>query len=236
MSNSDYEDIYFGVSDNKIYICFFENGKSYFKKSIDFEIPDKLNNNLNFKIISNLLKKNIRRFEKSLGLFLTKGNISIQSKTYQRILFGTKNIFDEKKLDKKVVANLVKIGTQYFVNHEKGLSIIHIIINKFIIDGKNYTHMPINIKFKKIILEIELICLDKKLINKVSNIFKECKIEINKIVSFEYAKNFLGDEDDKTMCVSAKKVLNGINKSEVKIQEINQSKSIIFDRLFNFFD
>ena len=57
MSNSDYENFYFGVSENKIYICFFENGKSYFKKSIDFEIPDKLNNNLNFKIISNLLKK-----------------------------------------------------------------------------------------------------------------------------------------------------------------------------------
>ena len=56
MSNSNYEDFYFGVSDNKIYICFFENGKSYFKKSIYFEIPDKLNNNLNFKIISNLLK------------------------------------------------------------------------------------------------------------------------------------------------------------------------------------
>ena len=82
----------------------------------------------------------------------------------------------------------------------------------------------------------EIISLNKNYQNKVSNIFKECKIEINKIVSFEYAKNFLGDEDDKTMCISAKKVLNGINKSEVKIQEINQSKSIIFDRLFNFFD
>ena len=57
MSNSDYEDFYFGISDNKIYICFFEKGKTILKKSINFEIPDTLNNNLNFKIISNLLKK-----------------------------------------------------------------------------------------------------------------------------------------------------------------------------------
>ena len=64
MSNSDYEDFYFGISDNKIYICFFENGKNYFKKSINFEIPDTLNNNLNFKIISNLLKNNIRSLRK----------------------------------------------------------------------------------------------------------------------------------------------------------------------------
>ena len=236
MSNSDNEDFYFGISDNKIFICFFENGKKYFKESINFEIPDTLNNNLNFKIISNLLKDNIRRFEKSLGLFLTKGNISIQSKTYQSILFSIKNIFDEKKLDEKVIADLVKIGTQYFVNYENKLSIIHVIIKKYIIDGKNYNNLPRNINFKNIILEIELICLDKNLIDKVSNLFKECKIEINKIVSYEYAKNFLDDEDDKTMCISAKKVLNEVNKSEIKMQEINQSKSTIFDSIFNFFD
>ena len=236
MSNSDNEDFYFGISDNKIFICFFENGKKYFKESINFEIPDTLNNNLNFKIISNLLKDNIRRFEKSLGLFLTKGNISIQSKTYQSILFSIKNVFDEKKLDEKIVADLVKIGTQYFVNYENKLSIIHVIIKKYIIDGKNYNNLPRNINFKNIILEIELICLDKNLIDKVSNLFKECKIEINKIVSYEYAKNFLDDEDDKTMCISAKKVLNEVNKSEIKMQEINQSKSTIFDSIFNFFD
>ena len=96
--------------------------------------------------------------------------------------------------------------------------------------------MPRNLKFKKIILEIELICLDRDLINKVSNLFKECNIEIKKIVSFEYAKKFLDGEDDNTMCISAKKVLNGVNKSEITIQENNQSKSMIFDRIFNFFD
>ena len=33
--------------------------------------------------------------------------------------------------------------------------------------------MPRNLKFKKIILEIELICLDRDLINKVSNLFND---------------------------------------------------------------
>ena len=62
------------------------------------------------------------------------------------------------------------------------------------------------------------------------------KIKVNKIISFEYAKKFLNDEEDSTMCISAKKVINGANLSEVQIREDNQKKANIFDRIFNFFD
>mgnify|MGYP001481789745 CR=1 FL=1 len=138
MSNSETGDFYFGISDKKIYICFFEKEKSHYKETLNFEIPDSLNNDLNFKIILNLLKKNIRKMEKNLGFFLNSGNISIQSPSYQKILFSIKNIFDEKILDKKVLTNLVNSSIQKFSINEDNLSIIHIIINKFIIDGKVY--------------------------------------------------------------------------------------------------
>jgi len=38
------------------------------------------------------------------------------------------------------------------------------------------------------------------------------------------------------MCIAAKRVVNGINESEVKIQEFSQRKTSIFDIIFNFFD
>jgi len=236
MSNSRNGDFYFGISNSKIYICFFEYGKNNFKNSIDFEIPNTINNDLNFKIILDLLKDNIRKLEKSLGFFLTTGNVSIDSETYQRFLFSIKNVFDEKELDETVIANLVQGGIQYFNNYDKKLSIIHIIINKYIVDGKEYNFLPYDIKFKKIILELEFICLDKNLINKINNLFKECKININKIVSFEYSKKFLNGEEDPNMCLSAKKVINGVNKSELQIQENPKAKTGIFDRIFNFFE
>lgn len=236
MSNSRNGDFYIGISNSKIYICFFEYGKNNFKNSIDFEIPNTINNDLNFKIILDLLKDNIRKLEKSLGFFLTTGNVSIDSETYQRFLFSIKNVFDEKELDETVIANLVQGGIQYFNNYDKKLSIIHIIINKYIVDGKEYNFLPYDIKFKKIILELEFICLDKNLINKINNLFKECKININKIVSFEYSKKFLNGEEDPNMCLSAKKVINGVNKSELQIQENPKAKTGIFDRIFNFFE
>ena len=70
MNNLENGDFYFGISEDKIYICFFEKGNDKYKKEVNFEIPDNLNNKLNFKIILNLLKENIRRLEKNLGFFL----------------------------------------------------------------------------------------------------------------------------------------------------------------------
>ena len=236
MNSFDRGNFYFGISDKKIYICYFENGKTYSKENINFEIPDNLSNDLNFKIIIKLLKKNIRKIENKLGFFLNSGNISIQSNSYQSIIFSIKNIFDEKHLDKKVITNLLQSGIQKFYIDEKHLSIVHIIINKYIVDDKVFINFPNNIKFKKIILEIEFICLNKYLVNKVKNLFSECKINVNKIISHEYAKRFSNNASDDTMCLSAHKVISGINQSEVYLESDLKKKRGIFYRIFNFFD
>ena len=99
------------------------------------------------------------------------GNISIQSKSNQSIKFSIKNIFDEKIIEKRVVTNLIQSEIQKFFNNDKKLFIAHIIINKYVIDDKVYNFLPTNIKFRKIILEIEFICLDKNLINKIKGLF-----------------------------------------------------------------
>ena len=64
MNSLENGDFYFGISDNKIYICFFEKGNAEYKEEVNFEIPDSINNKLNFKIILNLLKENIRKLRK----------------------------------------------------------------------------------------------------------------------------------------------------------------------------
>ena len=86
------------------------------------EIPENLNNNLNFGILLVLLKENIKKLEKNLrNFFLNNGNISIQSKSYQKILFSFKNIFDERRLDKEVITNIIQNGVNQFNSKEKKL-------------------------------------------------------------------------------------------------------------------
>ena len=236
MSNYNNSNFYFGISDKKIYVCFIDNGKNEFKNSVNFDIPDNLNNNLNFKIILNLLQKNIRKLEKKLDLFINTGNISIQSKSYQSIVFSVKDIFDERELDKDVITKLIRGAIQQFNNSEKNLTILHVIIKRYIVDNKVYNFFPDCKKFKKIILELEFVCLNKSLIRKVKNLFNECKIDIKKIVSYDYAKKFLDNIKDDTFCFSAYKILNGANQSEVILTENTTEKQGLYDKIFNFFD
>tara|TARA_A100001388_G_C28682201_1_gene456933 strand:- start:235 stop:945 length:711 start_codon:yes stop_codon:yes gene_type:complete len=236
MNNSKNVDFYFGITERKIYICFFDNEKSRLKNTVNFDIPGSLNSNLNFKIVTSLLKENIRKLEKDLGLFLNSGNISIKSKTYQNISFSVKDTYDERKLEKEVIIKLVKGAMQEFYNSEKNLTILHVIINKYVVDDKVYKIFPEWKKFKKIVLEIELICLNNNLINKLTKLFNECKIDIKKIVSYDYAKKFLNDDKDDTLCISAYKILNGANQSEVILVENTTKKHSLFDRIFNFSD
>ena len=236
MNNSNNTNFYFGISDSKIYICFLESEKNKLKNSVNFSIPDSLSNDLNFKIILNLLQKNIRKLEKELDDFINNGNVSIQSKTFQSISFSVKNIFDEMILNKEVINKLIRSTIQQFHNCEKNLTILHVIINKYIIDDKVYNFFPDYKKFKKIILEVEFICLNKNLINKVKKLFNECQIDVKKLVSYEYASKFLSDYKDETLCVSACKILNGANKSEVILAD-NSSKTYgLFEKIFNFYE
>ena len=235
MNNSENADFYFGISDNKIYICFI-NKKNKLSNSVSFDIPDSLNNNLNFKIILSLLRENIRKLEKDLGLFVNSGNISIKSESYQSILFSVKDIYDERELEKEIIIKLVRIAMQQLQKCEKNLTIIHVIINKYVIDDKVYNFFPNYKKFTRIILEIEFICLNKILIEKVKKLFNECKIGVKKVVSYDYANKYLNNLKDDTLCLSAYEILNGANQSEVILTENTSKKHSLFDKIFNFFD
>ena len=70
----------------------------------------------------------------------------------------------------------------------------------------------------------------------MKNLFNECKIDIIKIVSYDYAKKFLDNIKDDTLCFSAYKILNGANQSEVILTENTSEKQGLFDKIFNFFD
>ena len=65
------------------------------------------------------LKKILENWKKIWVFFLNSGNISIQSKSYQSITFSIKNIFDENKLNERIIVNLIQGAIQQFYKIEK---------------------------------------------------------------------------------------------------------------------
>ena len=104
MNNLEKGDFYFGISDSKIYVCFFEKGKNKYSSIVEFEIPDSLMNDLNFRIIQNLLKENIRKIEKRLGL-----KSKIRANKYDLIITG-EGCVDSQTKKGKLINHLGKIG------------------------------------------------------------------------------------------------------------------------------
>ena len=70
----------------------------------------------------------------------------------------------------------------------------------------------------------------------LKKLFNECEINIDKIVSHEYAKKISNNLSDDTMCVAAHNIITGINQSEVYLESNNQKKKGIFYKIFNLFD
>ena len=112
--------------------------------------------------------------------------------------------------------------------------LVHMIINKFIVDKKNFLELPEQIDQKSFFLEIKLICLKKRRLIKLKKILSEYQISINKIFNYEYVNSFKKSEVDH-ISLLANKLLGGLNKNEINLKE-KYSKNIgFFEKFFNFF-
>ena len=73
--------------------------------------------------------------------------------------------------------------------------------------------------------------LKQKTLNRV---LKDCNIEVKKIISHQYSSRF-ADKRDTSPCIAGKKVIEGINSSEVITRNVYSKKQGLFEKMFNFF-
>ena len=71
---------------------------------------------------------------------------------------------------------IVQSEVQYFRTFDERLSIIHLVINKYIIDDKVFNYLPTNMKnLQNYLRDRVYMFKNKKLIAKVKNLFKNAK-------------------------------------------------------------
>ena len=215
----------------EIFLLDIKNHKDIYQEELKFrDISEKLD----FNLLNDFLENNIFKIEKLAGNFVNNINIVIENKS---IL--TSNISIKKKnytgeITSVILESMLTDVKDLFKENYNQYKLIHMIIDKYIIDGVSYSSLQDQISNDEICLEIKLISIPNLLILEIENILKKYQIQVNNFLDKGYVKDFFLD---KQLDISqmAHNLKNGMNKKEVQITSKYTKKIGFFEKFFQLF-
>lgn len=234
MNDDEEFEIYLYISKNKLVISAFSK-QSYINNLYKNELflENSFNIDYNENLI-NFLDNNIYKIEKKINTFIKKINLVIYNNKFLIINLGVK-----KNLYSKNISYKEKIKILYNLKSEINKSytdvkIIHFIIEKCNIDNDEINFNDDNAIGNYFFLEVKFICMPNNYLDSLERDLNKYLINIDKIVSFDYAKSLFNEkiEDE---CKIGMKVLNGFNLKEVFLKSKIQENKGFFYKFFNFF-
>ncbi len=233
MNNKESQSFYLAIVGHDLHLSYFsseEDNSNYQKKYI---MPDTLDDNLNLTVLTKFISEKVKDFEKDVGIFIENVNV-ITDTNYNQFSLSLKNKYNSNQIKETDIIRLISDAKQLIMRNNKNCFILHIFVDQYIIDGKEYFEFPENLDYKEIILDISFITINNSTVKMLNRILKGCNIEVKKIISYQYSSRF-ADKKDSSPCVAAKKVIDGINPLEVKIHNLKAKTQGLFEKMFNFF-
>ena len=190
--------------------------------------------NLDLNLISDFLDKNIFKIEKILGKFVNNIFLIIDHKDFFSIKISLKKKIYDEFITTNDVNNLLIEAKNQCKKTLENKKIVHMKIDNYKIDDKDYSELPNNLKCNYLSLLINFICLPNNVVKDLEKILKNYHISISKIVSYNYLSEFIQPEDDDIFLMS-EKLIDGYNKNEILFINKNQENQGFFEKFFNFF-
>ena len=233
MINNENQSFYIALVGHRLYIdCFgFEDSNSGRQKN--YLMPDTFGNNFNLIILSKFILEKVKDFEKDIGTFIEKVYLITDAK-YDQFSLSLKNKYHSDKIKEADVERLISDAKQQIMKNNKDCVILHLLVNKYILDDEEYLEFPDNISYKELIVEVSFITVENSTVKTLNKIFKDCNIEVKKIISHQYSSKF-AEKGDISPCVAGKRVIDGINPLEVITHRLYSKKQGLFEKMFNFF-
>ena len=228
----DFE-IYLIISYGKfeIFLLDIKNHKNIYQEKYKFrEFSEKLDLNL----LNEFLENNIFKIEKLAGNFINHINIVIENKSIliSNISIKKKNYTGE--ITSVTLESMLTDVKDLFKENYNQHKLIHMIIDKYIIDGVSYSSLQDQISNDEVCLEIKLISISNLIILEIEKILKKYQIQVNNFLDKEYVKDFfLGKQLDISQMVHNLK--NGMNKNEIQITSESSKKLGFFEKFFQLF-
>jgi len=233
MIDKEYQSFYLAIVGQNLHISYFDTKVDNSGHQKKYLMPDSLDDNLNLIILTKFISEKVKDFEKDVGSFIEKVNL-ITDARHDQFSLSLKNKSDSNQINETDVMRLISDAKQLVIRNNKDCVILHILVDKYIIDGNEYLEFPENINYKEFIIDVSFITVQNSNVKTLNKILKDCNIEVNKIINHQYASRFVG-ESDISPCIAAKKVVDGINPSEVTIHNFKRKKQGLFEKMFNFF-
>jgi len=189
--------------------------------------------NQNFKTLEEFLHQNIFDLEKKINNYIKEIDLIINYDDFLTLNVSTIHNFN---INDQLINN-----SNFFVNIKDNVinnmhdyDLVHMLINKFIIDGIEHSTIPKKNDYDKIFLEIRFVCLKKYISQSLKKIFSKYEISIKNISCYEYVKNFKNSDTDNIFDLSDK-LRNGLNQKEILLIDKSHKRLGFFERFFNFF-
>ena len=112
--------------------------------------------------------------------------------------------------------------------------ILHMIINRYLVDGKSYSSFNNNLVGNDFCVEFKFNSISLKFVSEISKVLQKYQIKITEYLNQEYIEFFFKDEDIK-LCEMAYKIKKGYNENEIKIIPKSTKKAGIFEKFFQLF-
>ena len=215
----------------EIYLLDIKNYKNIYQEEFKF---DEDSEKIDFNLLSEFLENNIFKIEKLAGNFVNNINVVIENKSIltSDISIKKKNYYGE--ITNEVLESMLTDIKDLFIENYNEYKLVHMIINKYTIDGVSYSSLQDQISNDEICLEIKLILISNLIIFQIENILKKYQIQVNNYLEKGYVKDFF---QDKQLDISqmSYKLKNGMNNNEVRITSKSTKKLSFFEKFFQLF-
>ena len=207
---------YLSISQTKfgIYLFDIKNRNNLYSKEITFEKTDNINHSYLKQFIENIFI--IIDYENILNT-----QIGIKQKNYEP---SKSNIYLQSS-----ITNAKDLFRENYPNEK----IMHIIINNYLIDGKNHVYLQDNLEYEQLNLVIHFKSISNEIIYNLNKLLQNYQINIIKFLDGDYVKNFFNKDIE--ISKMAFDILNGCNVNEVMVVQKNPKKLGFFEKFFQLF-
>jgi len=224
---------YLFIDIKKLVVCVIE--KKTFKVLFKEEkLLDDHNEDSNLKKLDNFLAKNILKIEKILKDFVKDIYIILDDKEFFPIEISIKKDHNGNSITQENLINPLNVLKNLCQFSFKDKKIIHMLIENYQIDGKDYSILPENLKCNNFSLDIKFICLSKNLIEHYELILKRYHILVNQILNAEYIRQFQNQQNP-NIYTTASRIISGYNNNEISLVNKTFKNKGFFEKFFDFF-